>query len=469
MVLCLGQTEYWRALNAHAAASAAASAAAAPAAPAVASVAPVAHGAAPKHKHAHQSAGAGLLRPRHLRGLFDVLGLSLTRREMKEVLRQLDRNGDGAVDLTDFVTLLSRPARGPVSEEATVSRPFAALDCDGDGLISSDDLIGLAARIGAKLSGAANEFETTKLMRAALGEEQTKKGQQHQAAAAAEAAAAAALPSFSRLTSSTPQAQQEEEEQAAWLVAGAAGVGTRAARVGLDRALFARIAAGATDARRLSALRAPPALAKVRAAGRRAGRKSVDLARRIRGLRERDARRLSLEVELDSPPSPSHARASPLGSPFASPGNSPAGSRRGSLTGGGGGGGGDDSDTAEQRAEDEKTIQAVIGEQPRSAPAACLRLAPSTSTHCASSSALSRRHLRCAPRLPHHRLLSLSLLLVVLIRALPQASGAANWHSSHTGSLHCREQHQQQYQQRQAAGHSGQHSQQPEQRIAHGA
>lgn len=85
------------------------------------------------------SSGDGVLSAKELKfGLRD-LGVELSASELALLMRALDRNRDGSIDLSEFVEVLRGP---PLSSSrlALVRKAFALMDSDSRGVISIDDM-----------------------------------------------------------------------------------------------------------------------------------------------------------------------------------------------------------------------------------------------------------------------------------------------------------------------------------------
>merc|ERR1711998_309233 len=80
--------------------------------------------------------------------------------ELKAIIREVDGDGDGAIDFTEFLHLL---AKTPNNSESDLKEAFAAFDKDGDQLISTQELCSVMDTLSESLS----QQEVEELLRVA--------------------------------------------------------------------------------------------------------------------------------------------------------------------------------------------------------------------------------------------------------------------------------------------------------------
>lgn len=86
------------------------------------------------------------------------LGETLTETELDQMIQDVDANGDGEIDLLEFITLNSNPKRPPVSSsktggddeevDAALQSAFDVFDSDKDGFITAGELHRVLSGLG---------------------------------------------------------------------------------------------------------------------------------------------------------------------------------------------------------------------------------------------------------------------------------------------------------------------------------
>ena len=66
---------------------------------------------------------------------------------MKKKISEVDADGDGLIDFSEFVTMLNRKMNSG-EKNAEMKAAFKAFDKDGSGKISKDDLLSLVKSLG---------------------------------------------------------------------------------------------------------------------------------------------------------------------------------------------------------------------------------------------------------------------------------------------------------------------------------
>ena len=95
-----------------------------------------------------------------LKALLNALGERPTERRVQDLIRQCDSDGDGQIDLSEFIkgqsTLLKHEdsvAKDSVANDIDhFVSSFGTLDKNGDGFVCADDLTGLLSTVGGHLS-----------------------------------------------------------------------------------------------------------------------------------------------------------------------------------------------------------------------------------------------------------------------------------------------------------------------------
>ena len=81
----------------------------------------------------------GRLDTREVRALLARLGQAATEPQLREMVRGVDRDGDGSIDLSEFITMMTEKMR-KVNLEGEVRKLFCTFDLDGDGNITCSEL-----------------------------------------------------------------------------------------------------------------------------------------------------------------------------------------------------------------------------------------------------------------------------------------------------------------------------------------
>ena len=81
----------------------------------------------------------GRLDTREVRELLARLGQAATEHQLREMVRGVDMDGDGSIDLSEFITMMTEKMR-KVNLEGEVRKLFCTFDLDGDGNITCSEL-----------------------------------------------------------------------------------------------------------------------------------------------------------------------------------------------------------------------------------------------------------------------------------------------------------------------------------------
>ena len=79
------------------------------------------------------------------------LGQNPTESELEDMIREVDADGDGTIDFTEFLTMMARKMKESNSE-SDIKEAFKVFDKDGDGLISAAELRAVMKNLGEQLT-----------------------------------------------------------------------------------------------------------------------------------------------------------------------------------------------------------------------------------------------------------------------------------------------------------------------------
>jgi len=83
--------------------------------------------------------GSGSITPEKLGSAFSSVGLNAGEAGIQKIMLESDADGDGNIDLYEFLSLMARWVGNPVIHE-NISETFKKFDTDGDGLITLAEL-----------------------------------------------------------------------------------------------------------------------------------------------------------------------------------------------------------------------------------------------------------------------------------------------------------------------------------------
>lgn len=90
------------------------------------------------------------------------MGQNPTEAELKQMIQEVDADGNGLIDFAEFVTLLARKMNN-TDKDAEIREAFNVFDKDGSGKISGDELRSIMKSLGEDLT----EEEIQQMMREA--------------------------------------------------------------------------------------------------------------------------------------------------------------------------------------------------------------------------------------------------------------------------------------------------------------
>lgn len=95
--------------------------------------------------------GTGVISARELGNLMKSLGQTPTEAELRDLVNEIDINGDGEIDFDEFVALMARQVTEHDAEEE-LREAFKIFDSNEDGFISALELKTVMTNLGEKLT-----------------------------------------------------------------------------------------------------------------------------------------------------------------------------------------------------------------------------------------------------------------------------------------------------------------------------
>lgn len=95
--------------------------------------------------------GTGVISSRELGNLMKSLGQTPTEAELRDLVNEIDINGDGEIDFGEFVSLMARQVSDHDAEEE-LREAFKIFDRNEDGFISPSELRLVMTNLGEKLT-----------------------------------------------------------------------------------------------------------------------------------------------------------------------------------------------------------------------------------------------------------------------------------------------------------------------------
>lgn len=95
--------------------------------------------------------GTGVISSRELGNLMKSLGQTPTEAELRDLVNEIDINGDGEIDFGEFVGLMARQVVDHDTEEE-LREAFKIFDKNEDGFISPSELRLVMTNLGEKLT-----------------------------------------------------------------------------------------------------------------------------------------------------------------------------------------------------------------------------------------------------------------------------------------------------------------------------
>ncbi|KAJ2787017.1 hypothetical protein GGI15_001064 [Coemansia interrupta] len=106
--------------------------------------------------------GDGYITAEELGKAMRSLGYSPTEINLRDMINEVDRDGNGKIDFSEFLTLMARQTKS-ANEEDELREAFKVFDKDGNGFISREELRNVMTTLGEKLT----QEEVTEMIREA--------------------------------------------------------------------------------------------------------------------------------------------------------------------------------------------------------------------------------------------------------------------------------------------------------------
>ncbi|KAJ2767693.1 hypothetical protein IWQ56_003232, partial [Coemansia nantahalensis] len=84
--------------------------------------------------------------------LMRSLSYNPSEAQIKAMISEVDENGDGKIDFSEFIAMMARQPMSAESNEAELVEAFRVFDKNGDGVISADELRHIMTSLGEKLT-----------------------------------------------------------------------------------------------------------------------------------------------------------------------------------------------------------------------------------------------------------------------------------------------------------------------------
>ena len=95
--------------------------------------------------------GDGTITTKELGTVMRSLGHHPTEAELEDMINEVDADGNGIIDFTEFIDMMARKMKGTDSEEE-IKEAFRVFDKDGDGLISIAEMREVMTNLGENLT-----------------------------------------------------------------------------------------------------------------------------------------------------------------------------------------------------------------------------------------------------------------------------------------------------------------------------
>lgn len=96
----------------------------------------------------------GVISNDDMRIVLKSLGHKITDQDLDELIKSIDRNGDGKIELTEFLDIMGAKQQSIKALEEEVRIAFEFFDLDGNGYISMSELKQVASELGEELTEA---------------------------------------------------------------------------------------------------------------------------------------------------------------------------------------------------------------------------------------------------------------------------------------------------------------------------
>lgn len=96
--------------------------------------------------------GDGYISSKELGIVMRSLGQNPSEQELKDMINEVDADGNGSIDFEEFIHMMARNMKNPVDEEVELRESFKVFDKNGDGYISAAELRHVMTTLGEKLT-----------------------------------------------------------------------------------------------------------------------------------------------------------------------------------------------------------------------------------------------------------------------------------------------------------------------------
>ena len=93
----------------------------------------------------------GYITTKELGDIMKGLGQNPSEAELQNLINEVDIEDNGTIDLKEFIGLMAKKMKEPENEEEIIEA-FKVFDKDGNGLISSDELLHVMTSLGDNLT-----------------------------------------------------------------------------------------------------------------------------------------------------------------------------------------------------------------------------------------------------------------------------------------------------------------------------
>lgn len=93
--------------------------------------------------------GDGTITTKELGTVMRSLGQTVTEAQLRDMINEVDSDGNGLVDFPEFLTMMSRKMKDTDPEDE-ILEAFKVFDKDGNGFISAAELKHIMAKLGEK-------------------------------------------------------------------------------------------------------------------------------------------------------------------------------------------------------------------------------------------------------------------------------------------------------------------------------